>query len=121
MQSPNLMHQRCGRRSKDGPCRNWVMRGQTVCRMHGGSSPQALKKAEERLRDLEHPAISRVAELIDHAESDAVRFAAARYILELLGHKASVQVQTEQEIVITIRREEQPIILERAHGALSNG
>jgi hypothetical protein len=89
--------------------------------MHGGSSPQALKKAEERLRDLEHPAISRVAELIDHAESDAVRFAAARYILELLGHKASVQVQTEQEIVITIRREEQPIILERAHGALSNG
>ena len=82
------------------------MRGQRVCRMHGGSSPQALVSAEERLRALEHPAISSLARLIDHADTDAVKLAAARYLLEVLGHKAGVQVQAGQEITIRVVHED---------------
>jgi hypothetical protein len=96
------------------------MHGQSVCRMHGGSSPQALRKAEERLRDLEQPAISTVAALIDHGDTDAIRFAAARWLLELLGHKPAVQVQTQGELVIRWIDEPQPIIVEQRH-VLGNG
>jgi hypothetical protein len=39
-----------GHHKVDGlPCQGYPVTGQTVCRMHGGSSPQAKKKASERL------------------------------------------------------------------------
>lgn len=42
--------QHCHARRKDGAdCGNWAMRGQGVCRMHGGSSRQARRAAERRL------------------------------------------------------------------------
>ena len=43
--------QRCGaRRKSDGAdCGNWAMRGQRVCRMHGGASPQARRAAARRV------------------------------------------------------------------------
>lgn len=37
------------RRSNGGPCANWAMLGQVVCRNHGGASPQAKAAAERRL------------------------------------------------------------------------
>lgn len=42
---------RCGaRRKSDGTdCRAWAMRGQRVCRMHGGASPQARRAAAQRV------------------------------------------------------------------------
>lgn len=40
---------RCHARRKNGqPCRAYAMLGQRVCRMHGGSSPQALHSAFAR-------------------------------------------------------------------------
>jgi hypothetical protein len=40
----------CARRKGDGgDCGNWAMRGQNVCRMHGGASPQARRAAARRL------------------------------------------------------------------------
>jgi len=82
--------------------------------MHGGKSPQALAKAEERLRALEFPAIAAVGALIEHADSDAVRLAAARWALELLGHKAAVQVHSESETIIRLIRDDPaPLILEQ--------
>jgi hypothetical protein len=86
------------------------MLGQTVCRMHGGQAPQALAKAEERIRALVHPAISALAQLI--ADND---LAAARYVLDYAGFKAAVQVQTEGEMVIRIVNEDQPIMLAQQH------
>lgn len=84
------------------------MHGQTVCRKHGGMAPQNLRKAEERLRDLEHPAISQLARLIDHADTDAVKLAAARYLLECLGHSPKVKIQAEQEVVIRVVDVQEP-------------
>jgi hypothetical protein len=42
---------RCGaRRKSDGQgCGCWAMRGQRVCRMHGGASPQARRAAAQRV------------------------------------------------------------------------
>ncbi|VAZ71072.1 hypothetical protein LAUMK4_00289 [Mycobacterium persicum] len=42
---------RCtARRQRDGkPCGRFAIRGGTVCRIHGGASPQAQRKAKERL------------------------------------------------------------------------
>lgn len=33
-------------------CRSWAIPGGVVCKLHGGGSPQALKKAAERLKAL---------------------------------------------------------------------
>ena len=53
---------RCRAKRRDGkPCGNRPMAGQSVCRMHGGSSPQARAKAAERLA--EHRARRTLAEL----------------------------------------------------------
>jgi hypothetical protein len=43
------LHRRCDAPCKDGhACRSWRMRYQRRCRMHGGSSPQARRKAKQR-------------------------------------------------------------------------
>lgn len=36
------------RKQEGGRCTQWAMRGGAVCRMHGGKSPQALRKAAQR-------------------------------------------------------------------------
>lgn len=39
-----------GKRSNGTPCTKWPMKGQAVCRNHGGSSPQAKAAAQRRLQ-----------------------------------------------------------------------
>lgn len=83
-----------------------------------------MAKAEERLRALVHPAISAVDDLIKHADSDAVKLAAARLALGLAGFKETVQVQSEHEITVRIVHEDQPILtIEQGYtrGDNSNG
>lgn len=46
-QRPRLCWAR--RKYDGGDCRNWAMRGQNVCRLHGGSSPQARRAAARRV------------------------------------------------------------------------
>lgn len=43
--------QRCSAKTKRGPCKHYPMKGQKVCFVHGGSSPQAKRKAQERLAE----------------------------------------------------------------------
>jgi hypothetical protein len=55
--------------------------------MHGGKSPQALAKAEDRLRALVHPAITGLAQLIAQADSDSVRLSAIKDLLDRTGFR----------------------------------
>lgn len=42
-------HDRCaGHNRAGGPCQQWPMKGQRVCKNHGGKSPQALAAAAQR-------------------------------------------------------------------------
>lgn len=120
MSSANLMSsgELCGRKTRaGGTCRQRAMLGQTVCFIHGGKSPQALRKAEERMRDLVHPAISSLARLIARDE-----FVAGRYVLDWAGFKPADKVQSEAEVTVRIVRDEQPTVLEHTvDHALGNG
>jgi hypothetical protein len=73
--------------------------------------------AEQRLRELEHPAINRVAYLIDYADLDSVRFAAAKWLLELLGHKATDKAQVDGTVKIEVEYvgRELPTIIDVPH------
>jgi len=42
-----------GKRSNGTPCSKWPMKGQTVCRNHGGASPQAKAAAERRIQSVD--------------------------------------------------------------------
>lgn len=50
---PNGRRRCWGRSRKDNTsqCRNTALRGQSVCRYHGGEAPQSLKKAAERTQE----------------------------------------------------------------------
>ncbi|WP_300611060.1 hypothetical protein [Trebonia sp.] len=44
---------KCRAHRRDGElCRRWAIRGGFVCSKHGGASPQARRKARERLVEL---------------------------------------------------------------------
>lgn len=50
----HLVHERCHAHTQRGlPCGGQKMRGQVVCKMHGGMSPQALAAAQARLEKRE--------------------------------------------------------------------
>lgn len=46
-------------------CRRGAIHGGTVCKKHGGGAPQVKKAAAQRLRELQHPAISRIKKTIE--------------------------------------------------------
>ena len=83
------------------------MKGQSVCRSHGGGSPQArakaeaaLERAEARLRGLAGPAVATLEELVTGATSEAVRLAAARDLVDRSVGKARERVEVAAEIVV---------------------
>lgn len=116
------MAEQCAAHNRQGGrCGQRAMLGQSVCFMHGGKSPQALAKAEERMRALIHPSLSRLAGLIEKADSDSVSLNATRYVLDWAGFKATVQVQSDHEVTIRVIDESQPIVLEHTLEQLSNG
>jgi len=75
--------------------------------MHGGKSPQALAKAEDRMKSLVHPAITALKDMVDERD-----FAAVRYVLDYAGFKATEKVQSEGRQVIEIEYVDRPNALE---------
>ena len=98
---------RCSATNRAGaPCGKFSMRGQTVCRNHGGSSPQALAKAQAaieradmKIRGLAIPAVDAIERLLQ-AESEAVNLAAAKDILDRGGLKAAHRIEVDTEITV---------------------
>jgi hypothetical protein len=59
----------CRAHSKSGkPCGKYPIAGAAVCRFHGGASPQVKRKAEERLRALQPPAIRALEDAVTQAD-----------------------------------------------------
>jgi hypothetical protein len=59
-------------------CKNASIPGGRVCRYHGGAAPQVQKKASERLRELEHPAIDALARKLEPPSPSNLYVAALR-------------------------------------------
>jgi hypothetical protein len=74
------------------------MHGQSVCYLHGGKSPLALKKAEERMRALVAPAISSLERQINNDE-----FSAVKYVLDWAGFRIPEQNTTsDTPVTVTV-------------------
>lgn len=81
---------RCSARKKHTkePCSNPAIKGGTVCRMHGGGSPQVKAAALERLKALQPKAITVLESLLDRSEFPTVQMAAVRDVLDRTEGKA---------------------------------
>lgn len=97
------------RRSNGEACRAPAMRGMRVCRVHGGSSPQAKRKAALRLAELVDPAITTLAkELVNQDAAPSDRLRAANSILDRAGVPRvtrEVDAETSREVLVTRLRE----------------
>ncbi len=88
-------------------CNKHAMRGQRVCRNHGGSSPQALAKAaaavelaELRLRNLAPRAVAELESLVTSADSEQVRLQAANSLVDRSVGRATERIQVAAAIVV---------------------
>lgn len=96
----------CSARRKDGsPCNSPAMLGGRVCRMHGGASPQARRKARLRLAELADPAIATLARIMADPETktgDKLR--AADSILDRAGYGRSQTIESSEARAILLER-----------------
>lgn len=83
-------------------CRAPAMSGQQVCRIHGGSTPQARASAKLRLLAQVDPALEKLAYEMEHAEKSADRIRAADSILDRAGYgrQAKVTYDDAKELLI---------------------
>ena len=88
-------------------CNKFAMRGQRVCRNHGGSSPQALARAAEavalaelRLRNLAPRAVAELESLVTSATSEQVRLQAANSLVDRSVGKATEKIQVAAQVVV---------------------
>lgn len=95
----------CTARNKAGePCGHIAAKGQRVCRLHGGSSPQALNKARIRLAALVDPAIATLAREMTQAEKSADKQRAANSILDRAGFGRVSKVETSDARELLIQK-----------------
>ncbi len=69
-------------RSNGTPCKKFAIRGGRVCSIHGGQAPQVKRTAQERLAELVEPAIVELRRIMEQGDSDAVKLAAVKDILD---------------------------------------
>ena len=84
-------------------CRRAAILGGRVCHIHGGNAPHVREAAEERLRALQHPAIDRMAKLIDQNEFPSVAYAASRDVLDRTLGKPVESVSVDHTGDMTFR------------------
>lgn len=82
------------------PCGSIAMRGQRVCRLHGGAAPAAKDRARLRLAALVNPAIATLGrEMMNQANESADKQRAANSLLDRAGwgRTATIEVQDTRD------------------------
>lgn len=67
------------------PCKAPAMKGQQVCRVHGGMAPQTRRKALERLLEAADPAAAELVRISTRGKSERDRIAAIKDLLDRAG------------------------------------
>lgn len=94
---------RCSAHNRFGEaCRQRPIIGGAVCVAHGGRAPQVRKAARERLAAMVDPCLTELFRIALHGESDAVKLAAIKDLLDRAGYKAKDQVETSGKMVIEV-------------------
>jgi hypothetical protein len=65
--------------------------------VHGGGAPQVKAKAEDRMRELVHPAVDSLTRQIHKDE-----FAAVKYVLDWAGFRSETIAQTDTSLTVTV-------------------
>jgi hypothetical protein len=88
-------------------CKNASIPGGRVCRCHGGAAPHVQKKAVERLRAGEHPALDVFQRVLEgdqaHPEPRALAIRVAESVLDRTGHKQPKKLELESNQTIDVR------------------
>lgn len=87
---------RCHARSKtrDGAqCGYPAIPGGTVCRYHGGASPNALAAAQHRLQEMLPKALDRLLTELDEGDNSMARLKAVKEVLDRAGLAGMVKVE----------------------------
>lgn len=80
-------------------CKAPAILGGTVCRVHGGATPNVKKKAKERLLELVDPALAALHKVLtDPASDDSVKVRAALGILDRTGHGPGSKIEVSGEL-----------------------
>ena len=95
-----ISHQDPGRYSK-----NASILGGRICRYHGGAAPHVQKKAVERLRAFEHPALDVFEEVLKKAKEPAYRALAVRVAESVLDRTPQAAGEARTRIAADARRE----------------
>ncbi len=89
------MNQICSATNNSGnPCKRFAISGGSVCPAHGGSAPAVKQRAAERIRELLHPALARLAKLIE-SEHEQVALGAVKSVLAFIPPEMALQVADE--------------------------
>lgn len=90
-------------------CKLPPVRGATVCRSHGGAARQVQDAARERLQAMVLPALVTLRKLIDSADSDAVKLAAIKAVLDYTGHRIPDKLEQSGTLVIEVEYVSRPL------------
>ncbi len=117
-------------RQRGKRCKNASILGGRICRYHGGAAPQVQKKAAERLKELEHPALDvfqRVLEADEaHPEHRALAIRVAESVLDRTGHKQPKKLEIESGQTLDVSIFSTPLIRQmvaelKLHAARNQG
>lgn len=97
------------------------MRGTNVCHMHGGKAPQVIAKAEDRLKTLGMMALGVMAELANLKEEPAVRFQAAKDLLNRAKVGEGDALRVEEGLGAMAEAELERRLIELGKAAWSRG
>ena len=99
----------CKAHRKNGNrCQRAAILGGVVCIMHGGMAPQVRLAAQERLQSFVDPALDELQKLLRNADSDSVKLAAIKDVLDRTGHKLPDKIEQTGEQTIRVEYAEHP-------------